>query len=95
MALSRAPFIAAFLRFAAGLRFRQLFFIAGGLFLLDMLVPDLIPFADEILLGLLTLLFGAWKKRAPDELLTESARESNGGDNHSDSRGESHSKDQG
>lgn len=62
MALTRAPFIAAFLRYAAGLRFRQLFFIAGGLFLLDMLVPDLIPFADEILLGLLTLLFGAWKK---------------------------------
>lgn len=67
MNLSRAPLVAAFLRYAAGLRFRQLFFVAGGLFLLDMLVPDLVPFADEILLGLLTLLFGAWRKRQRDE----------------------------
>ena len=67
MALNRATLITAFLGYAAKLRFRQLFFITGGLFLLDLLVPDLIPFADEILLGLLTLLFGAWKKGA-DEL---------------------------
>ena len=64
MALSRTTLITAFLGYAAKLRFRQLFFIAGSLFLLDLLVPDLIPFADEILLGLLTLLFGAWKKGA-------------------------------
>jgi hypothetical protein len=64
MALSRTTLVTAFLGYAAKLRFRQLFFIAGGLFLLDLLVPDLIPFADEILLGLLTLLFGAWKKGA-------------------------------
>jgi hypothetical protein len=66
MALNRATLITAFLGYAAKLRFRQLFFIAGGLFLLDLLVPDLIPFADEILLGLLTLLFGAWKKGAAE-----------------------------
>jgi hypothetical protein len=64
MGLNRATLITAFLGYAAKLRFRQLFFIAGSLFLLDLLVPDLIPFADEILLGLLTLLFGAWKKSA-------------------------------
>ncbi len=79
MALSRAPFIAAFLRFAAGLRFRQLFFIAAGLFAVDLLIPDLIPFADEILLGLLTLLFGAWKKHTPVDVLTESGKESKTG----------------
>ena len=67
MALSRTTLVTAFLGYASKLRFRQLFFIAGGLFLLDLLVPDLIPFADEILLGLLTLLFGAWKK-GPDAL---------------------------
>jgi hypothetical protein len=62
----RAPVIAAFFRFAATLRYRHLFFVAVALFLIDLLVPDLVPFADEILLGLLVLLFGAWRKRDPD-----------------------------
>lgn len=74
MGLNRATLITAFLGYAAKLRFRQLFFIAGSLFLLDLLVPDLIPFADEILLGLLTLLFGSWKKGA-DELPSSSPGE--------------------
>ena len=50
-------------RFAGELRFPQLFWLTAVLFLVDVLVPDLIPFADEILLGLATLLLGSWKKR--------------------------------
>lgn len=54
-------------RFAAGLRFPTLFTITAALFLLDLLVPDLVPFADEILLALGTLLLGAMRKKpAPD-----------------------------
>lgn len=67
MAIPRAPLIAAFLKFAGGLRFRQLFFITGGLFVFDMLMPDLIPFVDELILGLLTLLFASWKKKESDQ----------------------------
>lgn len=51
------------LRFAERLRFPQLFLLAGGLFLLDLLLPDLIPFVDEILLALATLILAAWRKR--------------------------------
>jgi len=51
-------------RFAAGLRFPTLFALAGTLFVLDLLVPDLIPFADEILLALGTLLLGSLRKKA-------------------------------
>ena len=47
------------LRFAQGLRFPQLFLLAAALFLLDMIVPDAIPFADEILLGIVTLILGS------------------------------------
>ena len=54
-------------RFAGGLRFPQLFLFTGALFLLDVIVPDLIPFADEVLLGLITLLFGTWRKTNPPE----------------------------
>lgn len=49
-------------RFASRLRFPQLFLITAGLFLLDLLIPDLVPFVDEILLGLLSVLFGMWQQ---------------------------------
>lgn len=49
-------------RFAGGLRFPTLFAIAAGLFVLNLVVPDMIPFVDEILLALLTLLIASFKK---------------------------------
>ncbi len=49
-------------RFASRLRFPQLFLITAGLFLLDVFIPDMIPFVDEILLGLLSVLFGLWQQ---------------------------------
>lgn len=45
------------------LRFPSLFLLFAGLTLADLLIPDVIPFADEIGLALLTLLFGMWKDR--------------------------------
>lgn len=51
-------------RFAAGLRFPTLFAITATIFVVDLLVPDVIPFVDEILLGLGTLLLGSLKKKA-------------------------------
>ena len=50
-------------RFAAGMRFPTLFKLCAALFLVDLFIPDVIPFADEILLALLTLLAGAFRKR--------------------------------
>ena len=45
------------------LRSWQLFLLAGGLFAADLLVPDPVPFIDELMLGLATLLLGRWKRR--------------------------------
>ncbi len=50
-------------RIAPRLRFPQLFTLILGLFLLDLVIPDLIPFVDELILGLATLLLGSWKAR--------------------------------
>lgn len=50
-------------RFAAGLRFPTLFMISAALFLVDLVVPDMIPFFDEIFLALLTLLIGTFRRR--------------------------------
>lgn len=51
--------------FASNLRYPQLFFVLVILFVLDLFIPDLIPFADEILLGLLAVLVG--RIRAPKD----------------------------
>jgi hypothetical protein len=44
------------------LKFPQLLAITGVLLLVDLIVPDLIPFADEILLAVLTALFAFWRE---------------------------------
>jgi hypothetical protein len=49
-------------RFAAGLRFPTLFALMATLFLLDLVIPDVIPFVDEIMLALGTLLLGTLRK---------------------------------
>ena len=52
-------------KFLSRLRSWQLFVLSVILFVVDLLVPDPIPFVDEILLGILALLLGRWK-RPPD-----------------------------
>jgi hypothetical protein len=47
----------------ARLRFPTLFVLAAALFAVDLVIPDVIPFADEILLGLGTALLASWQKR--------------------------------
>lgn len=48
------------LGWAATLTVTTLFVLTGVLLVVDLLIPDPIPFIDEILLGLLTILFGRW-----------------------------------
>jgi hypothetical protein len=55
------PLTGPLLGFASRLRFPTLFKLGLGLFLLDLMIPDFIPFADEILLGLSTLILSRWK----------------------------------
>ena len=50
-------------RFLPRLRFPWLFLMLGSIFLIDLIVPDFLPFIDEIMLGLLTVLVGSWKTR--------------------------------
>src|SRR3546814_16330628 len=57
--------LAPILHFARKLRFPALFMFTLGLFVLDMLMPDPLPFIDEILLALGSLLFAAWRRK-PD-----------------------------
>ena len=56
----------SFFTWAQTLKFRQLFFLTLFLFLADLMIPDFIPLIDEIILGLLTLLFGSIRKRVKE-----------------------------
>lgn len=44
------------------LKFKNLFLVVAALLVVDLVVPDFIPLIDEILLGLLTMLFWSWRK---------------------------------
>lgn len=54
-------------RFAERLSFPKLFFLLSGLFLLDFIVTDPIPFIDEAILGILAVILGMWKKRREEK----------------------------
>lgn len=57
------PLLAPALRFLGRLSYPRLFMVTAALFVLDLVVPDIIPFADELLLGLGTLLLANWRRR--------------------------------
>lgn len=57
----KLPIVAGLLTWATKLRFKQLFCLTAVVFVIDLFVPDMVPFADEALLGLATLLLGSWK----------------------------------
>lgn len=63
MKLTQTSLVGLIGGFASRLRFPYLFFVTAALFLIDLVIPDFIPLADEILFGLATILLGSWKKR--------------------------------
>ena len=63
MTAIKSPIAAVLVRYASRLRFPYLFFITAALFLLNLFLPDAVPFADEILLGLVTVMLGSWRKK--------------------------------
>jgi hypothetical protein len=63
------PLLGPILRWFGKLSYPRLFVVAAVLFVVDLVVPDVVPFADELLLGLGTLLLANWKKRKePDPI---------------------------
>jgi hypothetical protein len=57
------PLLAPLMRFLSRLSYPRLFALTAALFAIDLVVPDIVPFADELLLGLGTLLLANWRKR--------------------------------
>ena len=57
------PLLAPILGFLGRLTYPRLFVVTATLFVIDLIIPDFIPFADEILLGLGSLLLANFKNR--------------------------------
>lgn len=45
------------------LRFPVLFLLLATVTAADLVVPDILPFVDELVLALLTAIFGLWRNR--------------------------------
>ena len=55
--------LAWFMRLMQRLRFPQLFLLTAAVFLADLVIPDVIPFVDEVLLGLVTTMLGSMRRK--------------------------------
>ena len=62
----RSPLTALIQRFLPRLRYPYLFLILGGLFVVDLVVPDPIPLIDELMLAMLTFLAATLTTRRDD-----------------------------
>lgn len=51
------------LRWASRLRFPYLFLLTLVLFVLNLFIPDVLPFADEVIMGLVAALLGSLRKK--------------------------------
>ena len=63
------PLLAPLLAWFGRLKHPQLFGVIAALFAVDLVVPDLIPFIDELLLGLGTVFLANWKRRREEKVL--------------------------
>jgi len=71
--IARGGLAGAFIRWSLNLRFPYLVLLLAVLFVLNLFIPDVVPFADEIIMGLVTAIMASLKKK-PE------AEESNGND---------------
>ena len=59
----RSPLTTLVQRFLPRMRYPYLFLILGGLFLVDLVIPDPIPLVDELLLAILTFIAATFTSR--------------------------------
>ncbi len=61
--LARGGVAGMLLRWASGLRFPYLFLLTALLFIFNLFVPDFVPVADELIMGLVALTLASLRKK--------------------------------
>jgi hypothetical protein len=65
--VTRGGLAGILIRWASRLRFPYLFLLTAALFVLNLFIPDAIPMADELIMGLVAVLLGSLRKRSSDD----------------------------
>ena len=65
--IARGGLPGAILRWSSSLRFPYTFLLMTVLFVLNLFIPDVVPFADEIIMGLVAALLASLRKKPADE----------------------------
>ena len=71
--IARGGIAGAFLRWSSRLRFPYIFMLMAVLFVLNLFIPDVVPFADEIIMGLVAALLASLRKTPVEEESTGSS----------------------
>jgi len=61
--LTRGGLAGIILSWVSRLRFPYLLLLTAVLFVLNLLIPDVLPLVDELLMGLVTVLLASWRKK--------------------------------
>lgn len=64
--IARGGLAGVILRWASRLRFPYLFLLTAILFLANLFIPDALPLADELIMGLVALVLASLRKRGPE-----------------------------
>ena len=65
--LIRGGMAGIFVRWASRLRFPYLFLLTAILFVLNLVIPDALPLADELIMGLVAVLLASLRKKPSNE----------------------------
>jgi uncharacterized protein DUF6116 len=65
--IARGGLAGAILRWSSSLRFPYIFLLMTVLFVLNLFIPDVVPFADEIIMGLVAALLASLRKKPGEE----------------------------
>jgi uncharacterized membrane protein YdfJ with MMPL/SSD domain len=65
--VARGGLAGIIMRWAARLRFPYLLALTLVVFVVNVFVPDALPFADEIVLGLFSVLLASLRKKKPED----------------------------
>ena len=58
----------------------NLVFVVAAIFAVDLIVPDMVPFIDEVVLGVLTILLTRWRSNANRRAAESDSANSTGDD---------------
>lgn len=71
--LARGGLAGFLLRWASGLRFPYLFLLTSLLFILNLFIPDVVPVADELIMGLVAMTLASLRKKPGEEGVAKSS----------------------